>query len=140
MGEEEDLSYFQPSAGEGLKTGSLPTICSMEDIKASQQDLRFCSILPHSPLLDLTVVNVMQNVFLSDLWQSLSNNLISQRKSLHRPVRYSPKAKTRIRSVSSLSHQDKELSCWCRNTRSMPMEATMSIWSAPLQALKLTHR
>lgn len=44
MGEEEDMPYFQPSAGEGLKTGALPTICSMEDIKASQQFALFFNL------------------------------------------------------------------------------------------------
>ena len=33
MGEDEAEPYFQPSAAEDLKTGFLPTICSMEDIK-----------------------------------------------------------------------------------------------------------
>ena len=35
VGDDEAISYFQPSAAENLKTGYLPTICSMEDIKVS---------------------------------------------------------------------------------------------------------
>ena len=33
-GEIDLPAYFQPSAAEGLKTGSLPTVCCMEDIQA----------------------------------------------------------------------------------------------------------